>query len=385
MSKKSKARKSKSIKTPEAPKSEEQIGRSRFRPVHVWLGLGLLIGLVYSNSFQSDFVLDNEFIIKDDIRLKSASWENVGRIFSTDYWYPRGTSGLFRPLTTMTYFVESSILGFGGNPTNYHWLNLFIHWLNAVLVFTLVSRIMQSVWVGTATAFVFAVHPVTVESVTNLVGRADLLAASSVLSSLIFYVQATESTGRRRIAWLLAMALSTLVGAFCKENALVVVLLLPWYDLLFSTKKELSGKSLQWWMFRFRNGYWILVPIVLLVLGVRYAMFKSYGPSTMSWTDNPLRMTDWLSAKMTAIKVVGYYLGLLTWPANLCCDYTFNSVPLSSWRLSSIEDWKAVLALVGVIALLLFMGIRYRQEKSAKRFLPDGLSLDCFPPPIYFS
>ncbi len=57
--------------------------------------LFVIISILYSNSFQSGFVLDNEFIIQGDPRLRAANWENVWLVFTEDYWYPKGVGGLF--------------------------------------------------------------------------------------------------------------------------------------------------------------------------------------------------------------------------------------------------------------------------------------------------
>src|SRR5438552_477306 len=66
-----------------------------------------LILVVYGNSFQSEWVLDNKYIIELDPRTKAVKWEDgmpnpppsfagVRNIFTQDYWWPKGISGLYR-------------------------------------------------------------------------------------------------------------------------------------------------------------------------------------------------------------------------------------------------------------------------------------------------
>ena len=53
-----------------------------------------------------------------------------------------------------------------------------------------------------ATAAIWAVHPLSTEAVTNIVGRADLLAALAVLGGFLLYLKSRDANGVRRAAWL---------------------------------------------------------------------------------------------------------------------------------------------------------------------------------------
>src|SRR5207253_10344469 len=95
-------------------------------------------------------------------------------------------------------------------PTDgFHWVNLFIHCGNAILVYLLMLRLTARFWVAVATALLFATHPIATESVTNIIGRADLLAATTVLAGLLAYIRSTQAVGFRQILWLLLVALIT--------------------------------------------------------------------------------------------------------------------------------------------------------------------------------
>ena len=67
-----------------------------------------------------------------------------------------------------------------------------------------------------ALAAIWGLHPLLTESVTNVVGRADLLAAFGVLAGLLCHAQAASAPGRRRSAWLVALALCQAIGLFSK-------------------------------------------------------------------------------------------------------------------------------------------------------------------------
>src|SRR5215831_5500754 len=60
------------------PLAPEHIGLGTEWHIVVAFVLGLLILVVYGNSFQSEWVLDNKYIIELDPRTKSTQWDDVG-------------------------------------------------------------------------------------------------------------------------------------------------------------------------------------------------------------------------------------------------------------------------------------------------------------------
>ena len=139
------------------------------------LGLWAFALLAYSNSFRAGLSLDNAWVIQEDSRIQAATSENARLILTQDYSYKNSTSGLYRPLTTFSYLLNYTILGGGANPVGYHWVNFGLHCVNILLVYWLGWLLFQRMGPAWALAAVWALHPVLTESVTNIVGRADLL------------------------------------------------------------------------------------------------------------------------------------------------------------------------------------------------------------------
>jgi hypothetical protein len=80
-------------------------------------------------------------------------------------------------------------------------VNLALHLLNALLVYRLALDIGMPLMSAFWSAAFFATHPVATEAVTNLVGRADLLAALVVLGGLLLYRRLqTQPSAARLIA-----------------------------------------------------------------------------------------------------------------------------------------------------------------------------------------
>jgi hypothetical protein len=60
--------------------------------------------------------VDNKGLLIEDPRLRSASAGNVRQILDHTYWWPKGESGLYRPVTTLSYLFNYSVLGNDAEP-----------------------------------------------------------------------------------------------------------------------------------------------------------------------------------------------------------------------------------------------------------------------------
>jgi hypothetical protein len=169
-------------------------GRSLVRDLTILLAL---VAVVYANSFRAGFTLDNDFFILGDERVHAASAANVRRILSEDYTAPRFVTGVYRPLTTLSFLFNYAVLGGADDPVGYHLLNLLLHFGNTVLVYLLALAIVADAWSALFVAALFAAHPIATEAVTNMVGRGDLLAAGSVLAGMLMYLRSIDARAGR--------------------------------------------------------------------------------------------------------------------------------------------------------------------------------------------
>src|SRR5690349_9938588 len=83
-------------KEPELPLAPQRLSIGMEWHIVVACVLAILILVAYGNSFQSEWVLDNKYIIELDPRTKATSWDDfnskpgVRNIFTQDYWWPKG-------------------------------------------------------------------------------------------------------------------------------------------------------------------------------------------------------------------------------------------------------------------------------------------------------
>lgn len=338
----------------------------RSRPAHVWRRHALLLSLIfavtllaYANSFRTGFPLDNRLLLEDP-RLAAVTRENLNLIFTQDYAYPLVVGGVYRPVTTLTYLFNYAILGSRANPVTYHWVNMALHWLSIALVYLLALRVLRVTALAFAVTATWALHPASTECVTNIIGRANLISVSAVLAGVLCHLKGAAATSWRKAPWLLALMTITTIGLFSKESAIVVLAVMAIYDLTF------------WNETRWRDrlpGYVALVPPLLLFWRVRAHLYPKLPLVEMPFVDNPLLGADFWTARLTAVKVIGKYLWLLFYPRYLSCDYSYDQIPLLTWRFDDWEDWKALLALAACAFAVSIAILCYRRSKPVFFFV----------------
>lgn len=126
----------------------------------------------------------------------------LGRVWDLDFWGEHELTSAeshksFRPVVTLTYRLNYML--HGHDPWGYHAVNAALHALNCALIPPTVRA--ASGWrdpdrlVPGATALLFATHPVHVEAVQQVVGRAELLMALFFLLGFLGY--SSLAVGRR--------------------------------------------------------------------------------------------------------------------------------------------------------------------------------------------
>jgi tetratricopeptide (TPR) repeat protein len=289
--------------------------------------LGLMTLLAFSNSFSAGFPLDNGTLILRDTRIQAATSANIGLILHHTYWWPNGESGLYRPLTTLSYMLNYAVLGNGDHPAGYHWINFFLHAANVFVVFAIMLRLAGTLRIAFFVAMLWAVHPVLTESVTNIVGRADLLAGFGVLSGFLLYL----------LNWRVGLAIATALGVFSKESAVVLPAIIVVYELACGRR----------WRRMLEGLLATLVPIGLM-LWQRWVVLSSSLPAEYPFVDNPIAGAGFWVGRLTAVKVLGRYLWLAIWPAKLSSDYSYSEIPVVRGNL---EDWVCWIAIAGALVL----------------------------------
>jgi tetratricopeptide (TPR) repeat protein len=302
----------------------------------IWLPASVvaLALLAYANSFPGVFILDDHALVETNPLVQSV---DLGRIFASDYWGELANSGLFRPLTILSFGLNRLLLGVA--PAGYHLVNLFLHAAVSLLAFLCLSRhelTKGSAWLAAA---LFAVHPLHTEVVNMVVGRSELLAAGFVLLAL--WLSTWQAA--RPVAAPLAVAVSYAAALLSKEHAVVLLVLLPLLELSSGTWAR-SG-------WRARGCLYLLLCAETLA----WVAWRSWGVvrvvprEVVEPAINPLHFMESLPRVLTALKIQGIYLGKLLWPADLHAIYSG-----SGWLTPAdgLFTWQAVVIVVATSLLL---------------------------------
>jgi protein O-mannosyl-transferase len=131
----------------------------------------------------------------------------------------------WHPLTWMSHMLDFDL--FGLQPAGHHLMSLFIHMLNAVLVFLLFKRMTGALWQSAFVAGLFALHPLNVESVAWAAERKDVLSATFGILTMLAYVRYVARPDWKRY---LLVALCLALGLMAKPMLVTLPLALLLLD-----------------------------------------------------------------------------------------------------------------------------------------------------------
>lgn len=308
--------------------------------------LALVIALLAlasaATSIANGFAYDDVYlIVKNAGRMHTLS--GLWREFAHTYWPESQGGDGYRPLTIIAFRLEWA-LG-GGSPVVFHAVNALIHTMTAVAVLWLATAVLPVAAAGIAAAF-YAVHPVHVEAVANVVGQSELWVALLVTLAVGLYVHARAAgnvTGKRWIA------IGTLYAVAClfKEHAIV----LPALVLLAETTVVVDRAP-----WRKRVAQLRLPMLLLAAVGLAYMLARSrvvvgglsgFRPFIVFRALN-------LSSEDRILTMVGAapeWLRLFLWPARLMTEYAPPYIDIAQGP--SVTQLPGLFVLLGVLGLLL--------------------------------
>src|SRR3989344_9385724 len=157
---------------------------TEFLRKHEWLLMllpPLLALLVYLPSLRNGFALvDDGLLIFENNLVRELSLKTL-RVAFTSY-----DPELYIPLTFVSY--QSDYLLGGYNPLIYHLTNLLLHMGSTFLVSAFIFYLTKRSKLAIACALLFAIHPITVETVVWAAARKDVLSGFFFLLSATLYL-----------------------------------------------------------------------------------------------------------------------------------------------------------------------------------------------------
>ena len=175
---------------------------------------------------------DKAAILRNPVVTGSAPIDDVLRL---DFWGENDISSpqshkSWRPLVTLSYRLNYAL--HTEQSYGYHVVNCALHAIVSALVIPVARTCGLSKPASGLAALLFAVHPVHVEAVQNIVGRAELMMSCFYLVGLLCYAGCLRRG--RPISAILLCCVCTLGGMLCKETgATLPAACAAWDVLLF--------------------------------------------------------------------------------------------------------------------------------------------------------
>lgn len=259
------------------------------------LGVFVLIVAVFSRAIGYGFVLwdDPQYLRDNPLVNPQVPWPADGFL----------TPALGYPIpVTMGLYRLTALLA-GVTPAAFHALNVLLHAGNAVLLFTLLRRVVSlpAAWLGVS---LWALHPLVVEPVMWCTGTKDLLYAAGLLVTL------HAGLARERVPpWLLLVVLAAMLA---KPTAIVLPVCLLWTVLALDGKAGLQRPGLP-------LATVMLAVLAALVLAAGLVVAQNAGPDGYTTIDKtPVGAWERLAAVLQALDLQARHV---LWPVGLLPQY----------------------------------------------------------------
>lgn len=308
------------------------------------INLPILISIIvclsqfaYLNSLPNQFVYDDEFTIVTNYFIKT--WSNLPSLFNKDY-FSLSAELSYRPVVTLSYFIDFAFWKL--NPIGFHLTNTLLHTLNAVLLFFLLTKILNARKTSFIAVLIFSCHPVLSEALNAVSYREDLLAVTFLLAAFLLYIKIRTHKHPFSPAYFASVA-CYLLGVFSKEMAITLPLLIILYDVILT-----KGENFAYRLTRYYTGY---ILATIFYLSVRFLLLHNPAESHVSYPEGSILVNFF-----TMSKVLACYIKLFFLPVILCADYV---VPYSTslFDISFIVSFLLLVAVI-VIACKLFFSSR---------------------------
>jgi len=313
----------------------------------VALGIIFFVGfLIYSNSFDCSFHLDDRNSIIENLSIRNLS--DIGAIWNYNH-------SRFIPYLSFAINYHYGELNLWG----YHFINIVIHLINAGLIWWLILLILSSPglknhqisehkkWIAFFAALLFVSHPLATQSVTYIVQRMAAMVAMFYFLSLTLYIKARVTENNSILKYLLfgGAVISAILALLTKENAFTLPFIIVLIEIFFLSTNTSKIR------FNYKRVIFLLTAIAIMAVIFSISFTGSIlKPIPASGGNNfPVTSTDYL---LTQFSVIITYIRLLILPMNQNLDYDYP-LATSFFTLGTAFSFLIIVSLMG-LAIYLF-------------------------------
>ena len=287
---------------------------------------GVLATIVAAPSIRNDFVADDQWVVANRKVLQKPP--SVTAVLEEPYWPASFGGVMWRPAVISSFALDYQV---SNSPHWFHTINVF--WAAiATALFTLLACDLAGPVVGLITGLLFAVHPLHVEAVANVVGRAELMAAAGYAAALVCAVRA-----ERRPVYLIGVAAGAAFAIASKEIAVT----LPAAVVLVYLARR-TDLRLAW-----RPVVAATVPIAAYFIVQGFVGIRTFYAGGLAVG---LEHVGFLARSWAMERLSLQWWRLFLFPTHLSADYSPGELTVATgftvWHLLSLLVWIAV----GVLA-----------------------------------
>ncbi|MDP8266934.1 MAG: tetratricopeptide repeat protein [Candidatus Aceula meridiana] len=327
-------------------KFSSYIASSLFLKIIILLVVGFIL---YSFMLASSFkVLDDQFSILENPYVRN--FNHASKAFAQSFFL-RNT--YYRPLVTFSFAVENHF--FGLNPVAFNLTNVILHLATSIIILLLMSLILKDSMIAFWIAFLFMLHPVHTEAVSNIAGRSILLCALFQLATFLFYVLFQK---RRKALYYILAVLCFALALLSKESAIMLPAVLLAYNFFFCKDQKRN-------LIRLSKPLVGFAGVVVFYLSVRKILGIVRLPSTLAAQDFFLGIITFWRALFT-------YFRILILPVDLHPD---RLQPV----FRSFFNVQAVATLLGWGGFLFVLAKFYKRFSRRVLFFMSFAALAVFP------
>ena len=177
---------------------------------------------VYARAIHFDFVNfdDPDYVTANPHVRGGFTPANIAWAFTS------GDAANWFPLTRLSHMLDHQLFGMAGGW--HHLINVLLHAVSVLLLFAFLHRATRRKWLSAWVTFLFALHPLHVESVAWVAERKDVLSAAFAMLALWGYVRWVERPSPRRY---LLVAAAFALGLMAKPMIVTLPLLCVLLDI----------------------------------------------------------------------------------------------------------------------------------------------------------
>jgi Flp pilus assembly protein TadD len=302
--------------------------------------VGIAAFATFGNSLANGFALDdNWFIVENEVVTEG----RYSEAFTQGAWPGAGEGrGNYRPVALSSFAAEWSL--WQDAPFGYHLVSVIAHVGVSLLVLVLLLKFVSLLPAVIGATF-FAIHPVHVEAVANVMGRAELYAAAAYIGACLVYLRAADQSSSSRGWRLFSVLLLFVLALGSKEIAVTLPAMVVALEVYRRSEKparsRLSREGLSYVALFAMLGVYVLV------------RWNAIGDLTGEGAAAGLQSLDTPSRILSALTVWPHYLRLLVFPVDLSADYSpAVLVPTTSVTLDVVAG--ALLLTAGAAGAIAF-------------------------------